>query len=403
MAFARHRGILSTEQLIRRERRRRQQHVDVDDTQHNIQNAADAAATDDELGPVPPGQKTIFVSVPSYRDPECVHTVADCFAKAECSARVFVGVFEQNDLAEDLPDIFCAKNPTLKPYAKNIRLKTVDCSEAAGPVYARAVIEQELFGGEDFYLCIDSHTLFAPHWDTHLIKQLEMCPSEKAVLTAYPEEYDRRSRSLPPSTLRPCFLTFRNYHERLRLPQFDRVRFAQFPTRPVRSLFWAAGFSFARSDVVAEVPFDPNLKYIFLGEEISMAARLFTHGWDTYCAMTNCLYHYTPRDYRPVFWEQFYKKGGVCKVSHEVRVVRKKMEAEGIERIRSLLSGSLVAPADPYGLGTVRTVEDFEQFVGLDLQDCRHKRHAKWGLTRDADEEERQIKFGKASAPWRVT
>ena len=38
------------------------------------------------------------------------------------------------------------------------------------------------------------------------------------------------------------------------------------PVAPVRSLFWAAGFSFSSSEAAVEVPYDDSLKFLFFGE-----------------------------------------------------------------------------------------------------------------------------------------
>ena len=44
-----------------------------------------------------------------------------------------------------------------------------------------------------------------------------------------------------------------------------------------------AGFVFAHARFVKEVPFDPYLPFIFMGEELNFGARAFTHGWDIFC------------------------------------------------------------------------------------------------------------------------
>ena len=49
-------------------------------------------------------------------------------------------------------------------------------------------------------------------------------------------------------------------------------------TRAIPSPLWASGFSFSDATLLAEVPYDPRLHYLFFGEEVSMAARLFTSG-----------------------------------------------------------------------------------------------------------------------------
>lgn len=44
-------------------------------------------------------------------------------------------------------------------------------------------------------------------------------------------------------------------------------------SEPLPSPLWAAGFSFSRSSMIEDVPYDPFLRHLFFGEEISMAAR----------------------------------------------------------------------------------------------------------------------------------
>jgi len=348
----------------------------------------------EEEGPLESDLKhgTIFVSVPSYRDPECPHTVADIFEKATYPGRVFVGVCQQNEPQ----DTDCLTTTTAQRFLPNIRVMRLSASEARGPVYARALIEQQLFRDEAYYLNVDSHTLFIPGWDVEAIQQLAMCPSEKPVLTCYPPDYDISSRQLP-AEQPAVFLKFRGFHPKLGFSEQDPVRFRHTPTEPQPSLFWAGGFSFTLGEVVRQVPFDINLQYIFLGEEITMAARLYTHGFDTFAPMRNIVYHYTPRKTatgapRPLFWEQFYKKDGKCKVTSDVREERKLLEQSGNRRMRALLKGELDDVT--YGLGTTRTLQQFQDFIGLDFNERLCKRHSKLGLTLEASDAEKYCKYG---------
>lgn len=64
---------------------------------------------------------------------------------------------------------------------------------------------------------------------------------------------------------------------------------------PIKSLFWAAGFSFTTGDVIKQCPYDPNHKGLFFGEEQAMAARLWTNGYDFYSPPQQVctLHHYS--------------------------------------------------------------------------------------------------------------
>ncbi len=45
------------------------------------------------------------------------------------------------------------------------------------------------------------------------------------------------------------------------------------PLPYLRSPLWAAGFSFSSGNAMKEVPYDPELPFLFFGEELSMAIR----------------------------------------------------------------------------------------------------------------------------------
>ena len=60
---------------------------------------------------------------------------------------------------------------------------------------------------------------------------------------------------------------------------------------------------FFELDPTTQVPFDPFLPWIFMGEEISMSARLWTAGYDIFSPTINVLNHYYVRRHYPKFWE----------------------------------------------------------------------------------------------------
>lgn len=129
---------------------------------------------------------SIFVSIPAYRDPECQYTIIDLFEKAAKPSRIFIGVCWQVDREEDA-DCFLLQPPS--SYAGQVRALFLHHSEARGPCYARARIQQELFQAEDYYFQLDSHFRMIPKWDEEFIHQLKMCDSEKPILSTYPSSY----------------------------------------------------------------------------------------------------------------------------------------------------------------------------------------------------------------------
>ena len=63
----------------------------------------------------------------------------------------------------------------------------------------------------------------------------------------------------------------------------------------MESPFVGAGFQLSSADVLLEVPFDPKLDMLFVGEEILYSARLWTKGWDMYAPDMNLVWHHYNR------------------------------------------------------------------------------------------------------------
>lgn len=67
--------------------------------------------------------------------------------------------------------------------------------------------------------------------------------------------------------------------------------------------FIGAGFFFAHSSFLADVPFDPYVPWVFMGEEILESLRMWTWGYDIYSPTRNVLSHFYVRRHTPKFWE----------------------------------------------------------------------------------------------------
>ena len=128
----------------------------------------------------------------------------------------------------------------------------------------------------------------------------------------------------------------------------------------------AAGFSFARGHFVHRVRYDCCLPMVFMGEEISIGVRAWTHGYDMYAPQASVLFHeYAQKSSRrrhvPKFWES---KGA--------------RRANGQKSLRRLTSLIKMAPPDMpddwdrtkaslYGLGTDRPVDLFYKLALVDV------------------------------------
>ncbi len=354
-------------------------------------------------------QSTLFVSVPSYRDSETPKTLQNLFKRARFPERITVLVNEQNEsiiagvtTTTSKDDVSAVNFPGSGKYRQNIRLLQIPAFEAKGPVIARAQIEQELYtpGEADYWLQIDSHMAFIKDWDCQLIRQHNMLPDpDVGILTTFPTDFNPVSRAVPSLGL-PNYIGFHDFNKNRSLPTQQRYQYRSFPTEPRKSLFYAAGFSFGPAEIMEKVPYDSHLNYIFLGEELTMAARFFTNGYDLYNPVTMPIYHLSNRTYRPNFWEQFHRKN--AKAAPHIRVERKEMENVAMDRIYKMLfhGQNPVEENGIYGLGTQRSLEEFEAHIGIDLKNQIASPRAKLGIAENATEEEWNEKHGVSKQYW---
>jgi len=114
-----------------------------------------------------------------------------------------------------------------------------------------------------------------------------------------------------------------------------------------------------------------NNRYVFMGEEISMSARLWTAGYDIFSPTEAVMGHIYVRRHKPKFWES------VGRVFHpgfhntiQMLIIQRIKHSMGYpEAAADMISpSSLLTAMDEYGLGEKRTLKDYMAMVGLDTQ-----------------------------------
>src|SRR5262249_6878169 len=133
-----------------------------------------------------------------------------------------------------------------------------------------------------------SHMRFEQDWDEILLSMWNDCEDEKAVLTCYPPGFT------PPRTLEPRWIfgmAAREFDkaEIFTMKGFPAFTKEHFPEKPIPGAFAAAGVLFGPASIIKDVPYDPN--FYFFGEEITMAVRLWTHGYNFYHPNKLFTYH----------------------------------------------------------------------------------------------------------------
>ncbi|CAN0490230.1 unnamed protein product, partial [Ectocarpus sp. 12 AP-2014] len=125
--------------------------------------------------------------------------------------------------------------------------------------------------------------------------------------------------------------------------------------------FIGAGFFFAHSSFLADVPFDPYVPWVFMGEEILESLRMWTWGYDIYSPTRNVLSHHYVRRHTPKFWEtvnRLFKKPSMHNDLTSMIINRVKNIAGYPESSAEiLLRPTLLDNLDLYGDGDVRPME----------------------------------------------
>jgi len=298
----------------------------------------------------------IFVKLAAYRDAECQPTVTDALAKADHPDRVFFGICWQYQPGTD-PAI------PAQAGADQVRFVRVVARESSGVCWARFQAER-LWRGEEYTLQIDSHSRFAPGWDTRLIAELARCGSPKPVLSTRPACY------LPPDVLEqdpPILVVSAAPFNDDGTLHFRSHPLDAVPVAPVRGAFVVGGFVFSRSEILREVPYDPHL--YFNQEEAAYGLRLFTHGWDAFSPTQVVVYHY--------YNSGGAQAGGVRPLHWNESPVWAQLDQIGLHRyyhltgMRPSSDRRVTAEIERFGLGRARTVAQFEAYAGVDFRGRR--------------------------------
>lgn len=318
---------------------------------------------------------SIFVHLTSYCDPELVPSIKDCLEKANLPHELTFGICWQHT-PEDTAMAEFEDNP-------QFRIDDIPHTEARGCCWARHR-SQSLYRGEDYVLQLDGHQRFACGWDDTLIDMMQSTGVEKPCITSYAGSYSAE----------------KGFHQGVPwciIPKpFDRDGSLQFipkaipdwvmRSKPVQARIASGHFFFTLGKHCLEVPYDPDL--YFLGEELVMAVRSFTHGYDLFHPHRLVVWHQYHRDGRKKFWgDQPQKHRDLDRIS-KARVLK----LMGMEDNDQDLTG--------YGLGTVRTLEDFERYVGIDFKGRRQHVDAIEGIEPPTTVDDRMTSNRKVFVQW---
>ena len=289
----------------------------------------------------------IFIQVASYRDPQLVPTIESALENAKHPENLVFGIARQYHPDDKFDD--------LSKYEKDDRFRILNIFylDAKGACWARNQIQQ-LYKDEEYTLQIDSHMRFEKDWDVEMIKMitdLQEKGHKKPLLTGYVSSFDPDNDPIA-RVREPWRMVFDRFIPEgavFFLP--ETIPGWQELTTPVTARFYSAHYCFTLGQFAKEVQHDPE--YYFHGEEISIAARAYTWGYD--------LFH----PHRVLIWHEYTRKGRTKQWDDDKKWVDKNNLCHKKNRALFGMDGEESMDFGIYGFGPERTLRDYEKYSGL--------------------------------------
>lgn len=287
----------------------------------------------------------IFIQIASYRDPQLLFTLKDCIANAKNPENLTFAICWQHDESENIDEF---KNDS------RFRILDIPYSESKGVCWARNLLQQ-LYNGEEYTLQIDSHMRFQKNWDLLLIGMLENLRKigyNKPLLTGYAPSFNPE-KDPSERVQEPWRMVFDRFIPEgavfflpETIPNWKKLNL------PIPARFYSAHFCFTLGEFSKEVQHNPE--YYFHGEEISIAVRAYTHGYDLFHPHKVVIWHEYTRNGRTKQWDD--DKEWSYRNNHSHQTNRKLFGMDGENQD---------GHDGKYGFGKIRTLRDYEEYSGL--------------------------------------
>jgi hypothetical protein len=319
---------------------------------------------------------SIFVQMASYRDPELVPTLIDLIERAanpqllrvvvcwQHAPQEALGIFWLQGFAKWRFETRDGRTVHLMEHnGATIEVIDIPHFESQGACWARHLIQQH-YRGERYTLQLDSHHRFVQDWDTLIIDMLESLRTESCnpVLTAYLPTYSVVTCERTPG---PLFMKF----DRFTAEGVVYFKGKRFPngvsyTQPIPARFYSGHFTFADGHFSEVVQHDPN--YFFLGEEMSITVRAFTHGYDLYHPHMTVGWHNCSRKNRVTIWQDHTSE---AKERGDTPLRWDERNTLSLQRNLTLFGMDGHSPSDidfgKFGFGSIRTLAEYEAYAGI--------------------------------------
>jgi hypothetical protein len=302
----------------------------------------------------------LFVSIASYRDILLETTLNDAYNNALYKDSLVFGVIDQSYASETL-DLSCLT------FNQQIRYVRIDPEYSRGVCWARHMA-QTFYNEEDYFLQIDSHTIFDAGWDKYLIDRLEELQElhDKPIITGYPTAFyvvDGDITNIKKSEkLEWCDTMTVVKNESFQKNDFyikikgDHKK----NVKAVHGYLVAGGFLFSIGRMVEEVPYDPYM--YFHGEEQSFALRAWTWGYSIFHIDMVPVYHHYNDPNRPLY-NRLTPWSDVLTIQKKITDHWYELEDMAKRRLVNLVTGQDLGI---YSLGKVRGLKQYKEWSGID-------------------------------------
>jgi len=338
--------------------------------------------------PVLDGDGNILVTIPSFRDGQhCGDALGELFNNAADPDKIVVSVVEQQH--ENDPsclEVYCVSmggvevikreevqgntinifsNGIAKekcPRINQIRVVRVQDNFAKGPPWSR-VLGRRSLANEEFCLQTAAHSSFVENWDEKVRKEWILANNEFGIISNPPKQKDETNPEEVPRTCRVEFL------EEEELPHYDPDPDGKVENleEPLLAHSWSPGFSFSKCHLEEAAPADGFLPYVSSDiEAFARYARFWTRGYDVYTPTQNIVYRRAGVA-NPSKLEWINKWAGRKSIVRDesLKRIRSYLEIEGNDDDESI--GEKLDNLGIYGIGKRRTLEQLNEFVGIDL------------------------------------
>ena len=292
---------------------------------------------------------SIFVQIASYHDFELGKTILHAIKQSSKKHEIHFGVF----------NCYYQSNDIYIPKVDNIKIIEKQAPDGIGVGRSRN-IANSLYDGQDYYLQCDSHTRFKENWDDFLISEIKRYQEagiKKPLLTTYPGtyRYDDNLEEIIDWGNNVNVTNLSDNIEQFKNTLIPNQR-AIDPEGTVFNKSVSAGSIFTVGEFANT---DFNDKIAFWGEEIFIAAKSWTNGFDLVIPSSQQLFHLYYDHNQPL------QRNGRRHAWKDFVEVFNDMVVESNAEIKRIFEQEVTGKN---ALGTERTLEEFGIYSGLNFK-----------------------------------